>query len=130
MGTAECAPLVEHCPKLTSLAVSGCSSLSIDGDSFLKMSKKSLTSFQPKFPALLEDGALSRVAKQCSNLAVVNVSGCVKLTDASLLAVAEHCKGVTTLAVSGCPQLTVPDDTRQQGNAAVAMYYQRKLQGE
>jgi hypothetical protein len=100
--------LVDGCPKIESLKLGGCSACT----------NFSIFSIGCHLPGLkiidlscygngvLTDAAVKALAKCCSELVSVNLSGCEKLNDGALIALSTKCPALTDVNISYCSRLT------------------------
>lgn len=97
----------EHCTKLTTIKMAGCTRCTDDD------LKAMAALFVPKFKALdisechkVGDGAVTAVAKRCKRLQKLNMRGVTNLSDASIISLAKACQKLRWLNIEGCRFIT------------------------
>jgi hypothetical protein len=104
--------LVEACPLLTSLDLSGCSVVTDGGVRAVAAACPLLTSLDLSGCSVVTDGGVRAVAAACPLLTSLDLSDCSVVTDGGVRAVAAACPQLTSLDLSGCYSKLTDDVVR------------------
>ncbi|TMW57055.1 hypothetical protein Poli38472_002980 [Pythium oligandrum] len=107
--------LSEHCADLTSLRLNNVKNVSDVGLRFLSMGCPRLESLHVSNLYLVSDGSnrdfglegLQAIAKGCTSIKELNLSGCFQLVERALIALGSSCTKIKKLNLKACPRVTL-----------------------
>ena len=82
--------LLEHCHKLESISLSGCTNITPDTTCMIGRVFQSLIELNLEHCILVDDMAMRYIGISCDKLRSINIRGCIRVTDMSFITVLEN----------------------------------------